>query len=106
MPSYLCFKKFDDAHLLTDLNTDLERFVANHHTVDEDFVALHLIVMKHLDKRRSVKCNGFPEWYTSNVVQTRIQRHKRLRNKVTYLIGDTKRNFTVSVEKQNYSKAL
>ena len=50
--------------------------MANHHTVDEDFVALHSIVMKHLDERRRVKCNGLPEWYTSDVVQTRIQRDK------------------------------
>ena len=32
--SYRCLKKFDDAHFLADLDTDLERFVANHQTVD------------------------------------------------------------------------
>ena len=108
---------------LSDLDTDLERFVANRHTVDEDFVALHSIIMKHLDKhapvkRRRVKCNRLPEWYTSVIGLTRIQRDKckrqkrwsqytRLRNEVSYLIRDAKRkHFTVSVEKQKDSKAL
>ena len=115
--------KFDDAHFLSDLDTDLERFVTNRYTVDEDFVALHSIIMKHLDKhapvkRRRVKCNRLPEWYTSDNGLTRIQRdkckrqkrwsqYKRLRNKVSSLIRDAKRkHFTVSVEKQKYSKAL
>ena len=79
--------------------------------------------MKHLDKhapvkRRRVKCNRLPEWYTSDIGLTRIQRdkckrqkrwsqYKRLRNKVSSLIRDAKRkHFTVSVEKQKDSKAL
>ena len=98
--------------------------MANRHTVDEDFVALHSIIMKHLYKhapvkRRRVKCNRLPEWYTSDIGLTRIQRdkcnrrqkrwsqYKRLRNKVSSLIRDAKRkHFTVSVEKQKDSKAL
>ena len=72
-------KKFDDAHFLSDLDTGLERFVASHHKGDEDFVALHSIIMKRLDKhapvkRRRVKCNRLPEWYTSYIGVTRIQR--------------------------------
>ena len=79
--SYRCFKKFADAHFLSDLDTDLERFVANHHTVYEDFMALHSIIMKHLDnhapvKLRRVKCNRLPEWYKSDIGLTRIQKDK------------------------------
>ena len=79
--SYRCFKKFDDAHFLSDLDTDLERFVANHHTVNEDYVALHSIIIKHLDKhaplkRLRAKCNRLPEWYTRVIGQTQIQRDK------------------------------
>ena len=60
---------------------DLEQFVANHHTVDEDFMALHSIIMKYFDKhapvkRRRVKCNRLPEWYTSGIGLTRSQRDK------------------------------
>ena len=96
--------------------------MANRHTVDEDFVALHSIIMKHLDKhapveRRRVKCNRLPEWYTSDIGltiqrdkckrQKRWSQYKRLRNKVSSLIRDAKRkHFTVSVEKQKDSKAL
>ena len=60
--------------------------MANRHTVDEDFVALHSIIMKHLDKhapvkRRRIKCNRLPEWYTSDIGLTRIQRDKCKRQK-------------------------
>ena len=53
--SYRCFKKFDDAHFISDLDADLQRFLANPHTVDEDFVALHSIIMKLQDKHALVK---------------------------------------------------
>ena len=89
--------------------------MANHHTADEDFMALNSMIMKHLDKhapikRRRVKCNRLPEWYTSDIGLTRIQRrwsqYKRLRNKVSFLIRDAKRkHFIASVEKKK-SKAL
>ena len=86
-------------------------------------MALHSIIMKHLDnhapvKLRRVKCNPLPDWYKSDIGLTRIQKDKckppkwwsqytRLRNKVSYLIRDGKsKHFTVSVEKQNDSKAL
>ena len=119
-------KKFDDVHLLSELDTDLERFVAKkHHTVDEDFVALHSIIMKHFDKhapvkRWRVKYNRLPEWYTSDIGQYAFKEinvsvknggHstsiKRLQNKISSLVHDAKhKHLTVSVEKQKDSKAL
>ena len=114
---------FDDAHFLSDLDTDLDRFVANHHTIYEDFMALHSIIMTHLDnhapvKLRRVKCNRLPEWYKSDIGLIRIQKdkckpqkwwsqYKRFQNKVSSIIHEAKRkHFTVSVEKQKDSKAL
>ena len=64
--SHRCCKNFDAAHFLSDFDTDLWRIVANRHTVGEDFVALHSVITKHVDKhapvkRRRVKCNCLPE---------------------------------------------
>ena len=125
---------FDLSELITEpmrvTNTsstiiDHIQFVANHHTVQEDFVALHSLIMKHPDKHVPVKlwrvkCNRPPppQWYTRDIGQTQIKRdkckcqyrwsqYKSLRNKFSSLIRDAKRkHFTVSVQKQKYSKAL
>ena len=89
-------------------------------------MALHPIIIIHHDKqapvkRRMVKCDRLTEWYTSDIGQTRIEREKnvsvkhgghstfikRLRNKISSLVHDTKhKHFTVSVEKQKGSKAV
>ena len=48
--SYRCFKTFDEQHFLADLHHDLCNFETNRETIDEDFTALHAIIMNHLDK--------------------------------------------------------
>ena len=67
--SYRCFNKFDDAHFLSDLDTDLEHFVASHHIVDEDFVALHWIIINRLDNYAPVKCRRINAITSQNGIQ-------------------------------------
>ena len=56
--SYRGFKTFDETAFLVDLEHDLHNFEINQDTVDDDFGALHAIIINHLDKYAPLKHDG------------------------------------------------
>ena len=113
--TYRCFKKFNENAFQSDLANALQNFELNHQSVDDDFNALHTIVIKQLDKhapvkQRRVKSRRLPDWYTTEIGEARKARdkfkfqrnwpeYKRLRNKTSKLIKNAKRkHFTDSIE--------
>lgn len=121
--SYRCFKTFDEISFLADLQYDLNNLEINRETIDEDFTALHSIIIKHLDKHapikvRRVKSSRLPDWYTPEIGQARIARdrykrlkrwaeYKRYRNKTRKLIRNAKRkHFANSIETLKDTKTL
>ena len=113
--SYRCFKSFDEKAFLEDLQLGLCDFEINRETVDEDFRALHAVVINCLDnhapiKTRRVKSSYLPAWYTPEIGKARLSRdkskrlkqweeYKHYRNKTRSLIRKAKRqHFTNSVE--------
>ena len=113
--SYRCFKAFDETAFLVDLEDDLRHFEINQDTVDDDFGALHAIIINLLDKyapikTRRVKSSRLPAWYSPEIGQARMARdkykrqkqwteYKGYRNKFRNLIRKAKRqHFTHSVE--------
>ena len=121
--SYWCFKTFDEQHFLADVHHDLCNFEINQETIDEDFTALHTIIINHLDehapiKIRRVKSSRLPNWYSPEIGQARIARdrckrlkhwteYKHYRNKTKNLIRNAKRqHFTKSNENFNDTSTL
>ena len=113
--TYRCFKNFNENAFQSDLANALQNFELNHQSVDDDFNALHTIVIKQLDKhapvkQRRVKSRRLPDWYTTEIGEARKARdkfkfqrnwpeYKRLRNKTSKLIKNAKRkHFTDSIE--------
>ena len=89
--SYRCFKTFDETSFLADLNYGINSFEPSGLTVDDDFLALQSIIIKHLDnhapvKVRRVKTKRLPDWYTPDIGQVRIirDRYKRLKEWTEY----------------------
>ena len=84
--SYRCFKAFDETAFLVDLEHDLRHFEINQDTVDDDFGALHAIIINLLDKyapikTRRVKSSRLPAWYSPEIGQARMARDKCKRQK-------------------------
>ena len=50
MTSYRCFKAFNETAFLVDLEHDLRSFEINEEAVDDDFGALHAIIINILEK--------------------------------------------------------
>ena len=93
----------------------MREFEINRETVDEDFMALHAVIINRLDchgpiKTRRVISNSLPAWYTPEIGKTQLTRdkckrlkqwtdYKYYRNKTRNLIRKAKRqHFTSSVE--------
>ena len=79
--TYRCFKKFNENAFQSDLANALQNFELNHQSVDDDFNALHTIVIKQLDKhapvkQRRVKSRRLPDWYTTEIGEARKARDK------------------------------
>ena len=107
--SYRCYKHFDENLFLSELTNDLNTFVADKLSIDEDFNSWSSLVMKHLNnhapmKSKRVKSKRLPEWFTPDIthmqnLQDRSKRlkqwenFKRYRNNTTQLIKQAKRNF-------------
>ncbi|MCG8047471.1 MAG: reverse transcriptase domain-containing protein, partial [Candidatus Thiodiazotropha endolucinida] len=121
--TYRCFKNFDDSTFLSNLEDELSSFAANSSDLDEDYLAWHRIIMKHLDnnapvKSKRVKHKRLPQWYTPEITQMQRLRDnsKRLkqwsdfkwyRNKVRHLIRSAKRKyFSDSISKSKDSKVI
>ena len=109
---------------MADLHHDLCNIEINRETIDEDFTALHAIIINHLDKHAPIKIRcvkssqfliiaylfTFPEWYSPEIGQARVARdrckrlkhwteYKHYRNKTKNLIRNVKRqHFTKSIE--------
>ena len=79
--TYRCFKNFNENAFQSDLANALQNFELNHQSVDDDFNALHTIVIKQLDKhapvkQRRVKSRRLPDWYTTEIGEARKARDK------------------------------
>ena len=79
--TYRCFKIFNENAFQSDLANALQNFELIHQSVDDDFNALHSIVIKQLDKhapvkQRRVKSRRLPDWYTTEIGEARIARDK------------------------------
>ena len=104
--SYRCFKNFDENSFLLELTNDLNTFVADELSVEEDF---NTIILKHLNefapiKNKRVKSKRLPEWFTPEITVMQNLRdkskrlkqwdnYKRYRNRTRHLIKQSKRNF-------------
>ena len=121
--SYRCVKTFDEIVFMENLQQCLQNFEIDRVTVDDDFAALHAIIIKNLDKSahiktRSVKTNRLPPWYCPEIGQACIARdtykrskqwaeYKRYRNKTRNLISKAKRqHFTNSVENMKDTSSI
>ena len=112
--SYRCFKTFDEQHFLADLHHDLCNFETNRETIDEDFTALHAIIMNHLDKHapikiRRVQSSRLPDWYSPEIGEARIARDrcKRLKHWTEYKhYGNKTRNLIRNAKRQHFTKSI
>ena len=84
--SYRCFKKFDENSFLLELTNDLNTFVADGLSIEEDFNTWSSLIMKHLNefapiKNKRVKSKRLPEWFTPEitVMQNLREKSKRLK---------------------------
>ena len=108
---------------MENLQQCLRNFEIDRETVDDDFAALHAIIIKNLDKSapiktQRVKTNRLPPWYCPEIGQARIARdkykrlkqwaeNKRYRNKTRNLIRKAKRqHFTNSVENMKDTSSI
>ena len=79
--SYRCFKRFDETLFLNDLSSCLEYFKSDWESVDEDFAALHSVLIQCLDrhapiKHKRVNSSRLPVWYVPEIGEARKLRDK------------------------------
>ena len=107
---YRCFKTFDETSFLADINS----FETSGLTVDDDFLALQSIIVKHLDKHapvkvRRVKTKRLTDWYTPEIGQARIIRdsYKRLKEWTEYNCYRNKtRNLICSAKRKHFINSI
>ena len=107
--SYRCFKKFDEKSFVSDLTNDLNFFITDSMSIDEDFNSWSSLIKKHLNnhapvKTKRVKSKRLLEWFSPEIthMQNLRDKSKRLkqwesyrkyRNKTKQLIKQSKSNF-------------
>ena len=83
---YRCFKHFNERSFISELANDLNTFVADKASIDEDFTCWSSLVLKHLNnhapvKSKRVKTKRLPEWFTPDITHMQRLRDKSKRIK-------------------------
>ena len=107
--TYRCYKHFDETRFLSELTTDLDMFVTDQTTIDDDMLTWSSIMLKHLNKHaplksKRVKNKRLPDWFNPQIIETQRLRDKckqqkqwaeyrTYRNKTRQLIRAAKRKY-------------
>lgn len=121
--SYRCYKHFIEADFLAEVTNDMDTFITDQITVDEDLSVFSSLILKNLNKyapvkTKRVKTNRLPDWFTPEITQMQRLRdnckrlkqwadYKKYRNKTRQLIRLAKRKyFSESITKSKDSKRI
>ena len=75
--SYRCYKHVKDANFLAELTSDLDTFVTDQETVEDDLAVWSSLILQHLNnhatvKTKRVKIKRLPDWFTPEITQMDI----------------------------------
>lgn len=121
--SYRSYKHFDEENFLADLTKDLNAFVTDQETVEDDLAVWSSLILRHLNshapvKTKRVKTKRLPDWFIPEITQMQRLRdnckrlkqwtdYKKYRNKIRHLIRTAKRKyFSESIIKTKDSKHI
>ena len=84
--TYHCFKQFNESAFLSDLQNDIDSFMANATCVDDDFSNWSNLIITRLDnhapiKTVRVKHRRLPEWFSPDITHMQRLRNDSKRKK-------------------------